>query len=847
MYIAVLFPRHRARPGVRSLALALAVLVGVSALAFLTAPSGSPAPVLGSPSVTYSSGAGTPGLLPAINSLRAGNGPASLGATDCSLSGTDAARCIAGPSITPSAAIPVLGFQNSTESATVPPATSLGDLAWDPAANEAVYFGGWNGASATNETWVFQDGVWTDITDAADAPPARYGAAMAYDNQSGAYGVLLVGGCEAQGTGCPGNDTWLFRGGSWVNLTSEIGPAPRVANTTMATWGANGTLLFGGCSTVGCGLSDATWIFQNSSSCWATYHQSCWTDLRVAGTPPPALAEPALADDPAGGPYNGMIVLYGGYNSSCTGCVAHDYNATWLFNGYDWLNATSNFVGHPYPAAGRAGGALFWDPISQSLYLYGGVDSTTGVVYDQLWTTDLYTWLNESDLALPSPALANAAAATGFGETGAPLPALLVGGTEPDGSLSGATWVFEPSMVSDVKVAPVPVETNATANFYSNTTGGFRPTAAWATGDGGSVAAGNGTYVYRVPGTYTARLVATDLYGVRASTPYPVIVYLLSPGLIAPSTVDENAPTVFTAAPVNTTGALNFTWVFSDGTTAYGAPVTHAFAALGTASVTLTVRDATGSEASESATFAVRTPLTGTVAASPSVIDVGATTILSATGSGGDPPYAISWTLPGNRTVVGNDISYRPTAAGQFNITAAVTDATGAVWTGVLVLPVSPSLTFTATARLSGVTGGRSVSFTTSVSGGTSPYTYAWEFGDGLSSTLANPVHTYAAAGSYTVAAWVNDSGGGSYRQTLEVKVPRTSGGILWEYLGLPLLEQITIAAAIALVLGVMVALSYRRVQRARRKEAAKARKPPTTPPPSSGAPASPPSGSGPR
>ena len=37
------------------------------------------------------------------------------------------------------------------------------------------------------------------------------------------------------------------------------------------------------------------------------------------------------------------------------------------------------------------------------------------------------------------------------------------------------------------------------------------------------------------------------------------------------------------------------------------------------------------------------------------------------------------------------------------------------------------------------------------------PLTYAWDFGDGTTSTAANPTHTYAAAGSYTVRLTVSD------------------------------------------------------------------------------------------
>jgi len=48
---------------------------------------------------------------------------------------------------------------------------------------------------------------------------------------------------------------------------------------------------------------------------------------------------------------------------------------------------------------------------------------------------------------------------------------------------------------------------------------------------------------------------------------------------------------------------------------------------------------------------------------------------------------------------------------------------------------------------------------------------WQWLFGDGGSSTLRNPIYTYAAAGSYTVSLTVTDDRGGSNTRTAVINV----------------------------------------------------------------------------
>ena len=54
---------------------------------------------------------------------------------------------------------------------------------------------------------------------------------------------------------------------------------------------------------------------------------------------------------------------------------------------------------------------------------------------------------------------------------------------------------------------------------------------------------------------------------------------------------------------------------------------------------------------------------------------------------------------------------------------------------------------------------GQTVFFSGSASGGTSPYSYSWSFGDGSTRTGSSVTHAYASTGSFTVVLTVRDTG----------------------------------------------------------------------------------------
>lgn len=57
-------------------------------------------------------------------------------------------------------------------------------------------------------------------------------------------------------------------------------------------------------------------------------------------------------------------------------------------------------------------------------------------------------------------------------------------------------------------------------------------------------------------------------------------------------------------------------------------------------------------------------------------------------------------------------------------------------------------------------TPGQNIQFTGSATGGTTPYTWHWAFGDGSSAYTQNPTHSYSTSGTYTATLTVTDSAG---------------------------------------------------------------------------------------
>ena len=121
---------------------------------------------------------------------------------------------------------------------------------------------------------------------------------------------------------------------------------------------------------------------------------------------------------------------------------------------------------------------------------------------------------------------------------------------------------------------------------------------------------------------------------------------------------------------------------------------------------------------------------------------------------GGLAPYQISWTgvVSGASSTTNPAFLISNLPAGSYVV--LVSDINGCLGSEIII--VGGGAAGSSFANFSHQSSGNQVAFTNLASAGT----YVWTLGDGTISTLANPVHTYAVPGVYTVCLAVNSACG---------------------------------------------------------------------------------------
>ena len=238
-----------------------------------------------------------------------------------------------------------------------------------------------------------------------------------------------------------------------------------------------------------------------------------------------------------------------------------------------------------------------------------------------------------------------------------------------------------------------------------------------------------------------------------------------------------NSETLFDGEAFAGTGATidAWTWDFGDEQTASGEDVSHTYTEAGTFNVRLTVEMTDGSRAFAEQEIDIAPILPDTYEPLPPLpplpaapdINFNAEPIAgeapldvffySDTSAGGEPEIW-AWDFGDGGTSALENPSHTYTTPGTYTVSLTVTNAAGSdTETKVDVIHAQslPVAAFSAT-PLGGTTP-LEVTFTNTSTNATS---YSWDFGDGNTSTTASPVHTYIAAGTYSVSLTATNADG---------------------------------------------------------------------------------------
>ena len=254
----------------------------------------------------------------------------------------------------------------------------------------------------------------------------------------------------------------------------------------------------------------------------------------------------------------------------------------------------------------------------------------------------------------------------------------------------------------------------------------------------------------------------------------------------SPASADLGQSVTFNASVLDAgSGGDTFAWSTSPSglgcAASTGATLACTPTATGTYAVSVAMTDSDGgSNQSGVLSYVVHSdPTVAAPTASPGSVETGQSVTFTASPSGGASPYAYSWQgLPGacSETDTATPIC-RPATAGTSTISVTVRDASGvSVTSPTLSFSVTPgpSLTTPVATPADQLDLGQSVLLSTSASGGTGAYTYAWSgLPTGCASADAPTLDcTPTAAGTFSVAVAVTDADSGSaHSGTLDLAV----------------------------------------------------------------------------
>jgi PKD repeat protein len=376
----------------------------------------------------------------------------------------------------------------------------------------------------------------------------------------------------------------------------------------------------------------------------------------------------------------------------------------------------------------------------------GNYTETNGVIY---WDGDLTGGLPLTITFLVTP--------TAFCSTPITNTAVFTAGQGMTYELNAYNQITGTMPVADFLPSDFAPHIGQIVTFTNQSTGGDPLDFLWSFGDGITSTQDSPTHSFDYPGFYTVTLTATDACGyasheevLQVTCDAPTPFFTWTGGELAITFTNQSTGTF----------PLDFLWTFGDGLTSTEEAPSHFYEIPAPYSVTLTATDLCGS--------ASYTALVNATCSAPEAAfswlgnDLQVTFTNQSTGRF---PLDFFWGFGDGLTSTLVSPVHDFALPGPYTATLTATDLCGVGTVSDLVTASCP----VPEASFTWVADGMLVTFTNQ-STGTFPLSFEWDFGDGLTSTLDSPAHTYAQTGTYTVQLTVTEACGvNTYEMTIHV------------------------------------------------------------------------------
>jgi PKD repeat protein len=282
---------------------------------------------------------------------------------------------------------------------------------------------------------------------------------------------------------------------------------------------------------------------------------------------------------------------------------------------------------------------------------------------------------------------------------------------------------------------PTPIITGVAPGIFSSTPPGL-VFISTSTGQISISASTIGTYTI----TYTTAALCSNSYTFNLTIGPAMTATLPSSSTICFGTCDSIISTV-----IGGTAPYNYNWLPAGTSTTANPTVCPS----SSTTYTMTVADANGCVATATTTVNVDGPIASNISSTNTTSCTACNGTVSSAPTGGSSPYVYLWSPIATTTS-----SYSGLCAGTYSLN--ITDMMGCIAIDSAMIS-APPITSNYTMVPDSTSGFTYWGFDTSTGDSLS---YIWYFGDGDSSFVRSPVHTYAAAGTYNVCLIASNPGG---------------------------------------------------------------------------------------